>query len=200
MWQKILNAFNAFVGSIRIKKRTSGSGQQPIFQEQKENIQNINTSVKVVEQEIIEILNIPWPTRIQEISGDYRQKGRLWKWHFDESKKLWKPGQIKGLGEHKGYDIPCPLGAKIFSVVSGNIDTFGDDPEGFGRYIKQIWNGRRVYYAHLGSFNVRKGQFIKAGKLIGYSGNSGISTNPHLHIEFRYGDGFDRQSFPVKFV
>ncbi len=59
-------------------------------------------------------------------------------------------------------------------------------------------------YAHLSKFNVREGQFVKAGEEIGISGKSGRITGPHLHFGIKVGDPFDPLKFtvvdPIEFI
>jgi murein DD-endopeptidase MepM/ murein hydrolase activator NlpD len=69
----------------------------------------------------------------------------------------------------------------IESDLIGNMDR--DNPGG-NYIIMNIGNEKYVFFGHLekGSIRVAEGQFVKAGTLIGYIGNSGYSTHPHLHM------------------
>jgi LysM repeat protein len=57
-------------------------------------------------------------------------------------------------------------------------------------------NGLETWYAHLSRNNVKEGDYVKAGQVIGFSGNTGRSRGPHLHFEMRYCD----QTFDPEFL
>lgn len=91
---------------------------------------------------------------------------------------------------HGGIDIAVPEGTQVYSgniigtVVDARLsETFGNVV--VIRYISSEGIPYNVYYAHLSQINVRKGQTISEETIIGKSGNTGRSTGPHLHIEFR---------------
>lgn len=89
------------------------------------------------------------------------------------------------LFEHSGIDIPVRSGTPITSPAPGYI-AWTRKGTSYGNYIMVIHpGGLATLYAHLSSFNVKPDQFVRRGDVIGYSGNTGLSTGPHLHFEVR---------------
>ena len=96
---------------------------------------------------------------------------------------------------HKGIDIGLHTGDAIYAAFDGivraalPINLTG----GYGNVLViRHPNGLETYYGHLSHFIVKSGDIVKAGELIGYGGNTGRSTGPHLHFETRYmGQAFD---------
>jgi murein DD-endopeptidase MepM/ murein hydrolase activator NlpD len=87
---------------------------------------------------------------------------------------------------HNGVDFATITGSSVFAVADGTISSIGDDPTGYGTHVRmQHGNGFLSLYGHLSRVSVHVGQLIKAGSLIGFSGNTGVSTGPHLHFEIR---------------
>ena len=89
---------------------------------------------------------------------------------------------------HYGIDYSCYVGTPIYAACDG-IAYRGDQGDvGFGRYIRiEDGNGNYVYTAHLDAWAIADGALVQARDLIGYSGNTGNSTGPHLHCEARQG-------------
>ncbi len=89
---------------------------------------------------------------------------------------------------HKGIDIAWGYGVPIVSTANGIVQSIVNDPRGFGLFIiiKHKY-GFYTRYAHLQRVVVQKGQYVRRGQVIGYMGNSGLSTGPHLHYEVRIG-------------
>lgn len=86
---------------------------------------------------------------------------------------------------HKGIDISNRTGTPIYSTADGRVSFTGAGP-GYGNNII-ISHGAGVVtrYAHMKRYIVKKGQRVKRGELVGYMGNTGRSTGPHLHYEVR---------------
>jgi murein DD-endopeptidase MepM/ murein hydrolase activator NlpD len=101
-------------------------------------------------------------------------------------------------GRHKGVDFATKVGTPVYATVSGVVNHAGTNGVGPTRgwgsaYGTQIiinndkfadgsagyWSG----YMHLSKVKVKRGQRVKKGQLIGYTGNTGSSTGPHLHLE-----------------
>jgi murein DD-endopeptidase MepM/ murein hydrolase activator NlpD len=89
---------------------------------------------------------------------------------------------------HKGVDLSTyRTGDPILATADGQVVTVEYDP-GFGNYIIiKHKHGFYTRYAHMQSFRVQRGQYVQQGQVIGYIGNTGVSTGPHLHYEVHIG-------------
>lgn len=120
---------------------------------------------------------------------------------------------------HKGVDLPCPVGTPVYAPEDGVVRYAINDNQIFtdiekpnsgdfcGRRVsikhtKGILNGLRTVYCHLSKINVTKGQTVKKGDLIGFTGGekgsrgSGNTDGPHLHLGLtKGGDWFDPQDY-----
>jgi murein DD-endopeptidase MepM/ murein hydrolase activator NlpD len=87
---------------------------------------------------------------------------------------------------HQGQDITVPTGTPIYAPADGIIKR-AYYVGGFGNHIKiNHGSGYSTIFAHLSKFKVKYGQKVKRGDLIGFTGNTGRSTAPHLHYEIHY--------------
>lgn len=87
---------------------------------------------------------------------------------------------------HSGIDLTAPTGTPVYSTGDGKVIKAGYRPGGYGkRIIIDHGFGFKTLYAHLHEIDVKVGQKIKRGELIGKVGNTGRSTAPHLHYEVR---------------
>jgi murein DD-endopeptidase MepM/ murein hydrolase activator NlpD len=85
---------------------------------------------------------------------------------------------------HTGVDFAAAIGTPIYATADGTIDKVDVSFSGYGKVIEIDHGfGYRSRYAHMHGFAVRQGQKVKRGDLIGYVGNTGLSTAPHLHYE-----------------
>ncbi len=85
---------------------------------------------------------------------------------------------------HTGIDFAAAIGTPIYATADGLIDKVDISFSGYGKVIEIDHGfGYRTRYAHMHGFAVRQGQKVKRGDLIGYVGNTGLSTAPHLHYE-----------------
>ncbi len=89
---------------------------------------------------------------------------------------------------HKGVDLSTyRMGDPILATADGQVVTVEYDP-GFGNYVLiKHKHGFYTRYAHMQSFRVQRGQYVQQGQVIGYIGNTGVSTGPHLHYEVHIG-------------
>ncbi len=85
---------------------------------------------------------------------------------------------------HTGIDFAAAIGTPIYATADGTIDKEEISFSGYGKVIEIDHGfGYRTRFAHMHGFAVRQGQKVKRGDLIGYVGNTGLSTAPHLHYE-----------------
>jgi murein DD-endopeptidase MepM/ murein hydrolase activator NlpD len=94
---------------------------------------------------------------------------------------------IAGVGAmHEGIDFVADPGTPVFASAGGVVQTSEYHPQ-YGNLIEiDHGNDFSSRYAHLSKINVKPGQIVKRGQLIGASGNTGRSTGPHLHFEVRF--------------
>jgi murein DD-endopeptidase MepM/ murein hydrolase activator NlpD len=86
---------------------------------------------------------------------------------------------------HHGIDYAAPTGTPAYTVGDGVVD-FAGVQGGYGNVvIVRHANNHSTVYAHLSRIQVRKGQSVTQGQVIGAVGSTGWSTGPHLHFEFR---------------
>lgn len=85
---------------------------------------------------------------------------------------------------HTGIDFAASIGTPIYATADGTVDKVEVRFSGYGKMVEIDHGfGYRTRYAHMHDFAVKKGQQVKRGDLIGYVGNTGLSTAPHLHYE-----------------
>lgn len=85
---------------------------------------------------------------------------------------------------HPGIDFSAPQGTPVYATGAGKVTTVKNDFAGYGnQLVIDHGFGYQTRYAHLQDFNVKAGQKIERGQCIGYVGNTGTSTAPHLHYE-----------------
>ncbi|NTU68042.1 MAG: M23 family metallopeptidase [Chlorobiaceae bacterium] len=86
---------------------------------------------------------------------------------------------------HAGTDFSAPVGTKVMATADGTVMFSGFDT-GYGKkVILDHGNGYQTIYAHLSKAVIRQGQHVRCGDIIAFSGNTGLSTGPHLHYEVR---------------
>ena len=84
---------------------------------------------------------------------------------------------------HTGVDLRAATGTKVYAANKGTVTTSGYS-SAWGNYIIiSHGGGITTLYAHLSKRSVSKDDKVKQGDIIGYSGNTGYSTAPHLHFE-----------------
>lgn len=97
-------------------------------------------------------------------------------------------GRLYASGTHNGVDFRAPIGTPVKAAAEGVITATGNTDEQSGCYSYGRWvlvehpNGLSTLYAHLSLTKVVPGQNVARGELIAYSGNTGYSTGPHLHL------------------
>jgi beta-lactamase regulating signal transducer with metallopeptidase domain len=108
-----------------------------------------------------------------------------------------KHPKLKNSTKHGGIDIKAPTGTPVIATASGTVLKAKDEGNWGNLIIISHADGFETWYAHLKGFNTKTGTNVQKGDIIGYVGNSGLSTAPHLHYEVRqHGKRLD----PVKYI
>ena len=90
----------------------------------------------------------------------------------------------KARKKHNGMDFTAPTGTPIYATGNGKVKRADNTASGFGQHIEiDHGYGYKTIYAHLSKYNVKRGQIVSRGDLIGFVGNTGRSVGPHLHYE-----------------
>lgn len=93
---------------------------------------------------------------------------------------------------HEGIDIRAAEGTPIFASAEGIVtkaapDSKGVDKGGGHMIFIDYGDGVEARYMHLSVYGVREGDHVKQGDVIGFTGNTGDTSTPHLHFEFYIG-------------
>jgi murein DD-endopeptidase MepM/ murein hydrolase activator NlpD len=101
---------------------------------------------------------------------------------------------------HSAVDIKAPDGTPVYATADGlvrKVKLNHTEGKGYGRYIIiDHENGYSTLYSQLSKYNVKEGNEVKQGDIIGYVGSSGISTGPHLHYEvMKDGENVDPEKY-----
>lgn len=119
-----------------------------------------------------------WPVALRDFGG----KGRISQ-HFGIRSALYRGNP------HNGLDIAAPMGTEVIAAEDGIVVAVDNNDRSalrryqYGKYIMiKHENGFSTLYAHLSGQVVKIGDSVKRGQLIGYVGNTGYSTGPHLHF------------------
>lgn len=97
-------------------------------------------------------------------------------------------GRLYASGSHSGVDFRAPIGTPVKSMANGVVLGVGDTDlyckkASFGKWVFIKYdNGLSTTYGHLSSYTAKIGDEVKTGDVVGYSGNTGHSTGPHLHV------------------
>lgn len=105
---------------------------------------------------------------------------------------------------HRGTDFRASVGTQLFAMADGVVDGTGDTDltcsgASFGKFILIKYdNGLASTYGHMSLISVSKGQRVARGDVVGYSGNTGYSTGPHLHLSIYPKSAVDVKTLPSK--
>jgi len=108
-----------------------------------------------------------WPTNSRHVTAKFGQVGKIWEM------------------SHQGTDFKGKTGEPVYASADGIVQLVTTEVNWGKRVILKHANGYQSLYGHMDSLGVSKGQYVKAGDIIGTVGSTGKSTGPHLHFEIR---------------
>ncbi len=122
--------------------------------------------------------------------------------YFGDTDFATKNPQIYNGKGHTGVDFGASSGTKVMAALdgvvkgTGNTDSVPPKCYSYGKWVLiEHPNGLSTLYAHLSLIKVVPGQKVSTGQIIGYSGNTGYSTGPHLHFGVYASSGVQIQQF-----
>jgi len=166
---KSLEGFNNSEMIISTTKRLDIIKKQMAIQSK-----SLDEITKLAEEKEKLLISIP---AIQPINNeDLTRMASGYGWRSDPFTKARKM--------HYGMDFTAPKGTPIYAAGDGKVTRADNNSSGYGKHIRiEHGYGYLSLYAHLSQYNVKKGQKVKRGDLIGFVGSTGRSEAPHVHYE-----------------
>ena len=187
--QKILSYSIREKEDVLVQTQNEESGFQAVLEQKREERESLEREILEYESQIDLIIDpnsLPEPgTPVFRLPFNIGQRITQ---RFGRTPYAIRNSRQYGNAFHPGVDYATPNGTKIFSAGNGRVLGTGDTDtlrtcQSWGKWVAiEHNNGLTTLYAHLSIIRVNEGEAVKSGDLIGYSGNTGFSTGPHLHF------------------
>ncbi len=189
---------NAGFGGVNRYKGLEGYDNSEIIIESQKQIDKLTKQIAVQSISLDEIKELAEKKEellstipaIQPIkNADMKRMASGYGWRSDPFTKARK--------FHYGMDFSAETGTPIYASGNGTVTRADANSTGYGNHVRIDHGFNYVsLYAHLSKYNVKKGQKVKRGDIIGYVGSTGRSVAPHLHYEiFKDGDRINPRNF-----
>ena len=152
--------------SISLSRTESFKGKVRENINEKDRADNQNIQIESIESKGFG--KILWPVKYGKITSKFGNRNHP---------------VLKSVKFHRGVDIAVSIGTPVYSGIKGRV-TFAGRKGNYGNLVEIEGNDRiKVRYAHLNSIDVVTGQKVSDGEKVAETGNTGMSTGPHLHYE-----------------
>ena len=152
--------------SISLSRTESFKGKVRENINEKDRADNQNIQIESIESKGFG--KILWPVKYGKITSKFGNRNHP---------------VLKSVKFHRGVDIAVSIGTPVYSGIKGKV-TFAGRKGNYGNLVEIEGNdGIKVRYAHLNSIDVVTGQKVSDGEKVAETGNTGMSTGPHLHYE-----------------
>ena len=152
--------------SISLSRTESFKGKVRENINEKDRADNQNIQIESIESKGFG--KILWPVKYGKITSKFGNRNHP---------------ILKSVKFHRGVDIAVSIGTPVYSGIKGRV-TFAGRKGNYGNLVEIEGNdGIKVRYAHLNSIDVVTGQKVSDGEKVAETGNTGMSTGPHLHYE-----------------
>ncbi len=183
------------------KTKSQEKNYQNLLSEIEENRRSIESEISRLEEALKAEID---PTLLpQGKNGILQQpvKGRISQKYgiTTDSQYFYKNGNYKSIA-HNGIDIAASIGTAIYAAEEGEVIAVGNQDKycyrrGFGKFVViKHGNYLTTLYAHMSLQLVNVGDTVKRGELIGYVGNTGFTTGPHIHFSVYFSPTFRMSS------
>ncbi|MFM2381683.1 MAG: hypothetical protein RLZZ76_450 [Candidatus Parcubacteria bacterium] len=198
--QGILTSNEATKAELLSATKNEEKEYQAMLKARKEAKEKLQAEVQDIESQLKFILD---PTTIPS-AGSAVLRWPLEKpyitQYFGYTKFALQSGAYKN-NMHNGMDMGAAVGTKIFAPLGGTVRMTGNTDAVAGCYSWGKWalidhpNGLSSMFAHMSQIAVVPGQQVKTSDIVGYVGNTGYSTGPHLHFTLYVKDGVEVKQF-----
>lgn len=152
--------------SISLSRTESFKGKVRENINEKDRADNQNIQIESIESKGFG--KILWPVKYGKITSKFGNRNHP---------------VLKSVKFHRGVDIAVSIGTPVYSGIKGKV-TFAGRKGNYGNLVEiERDDGIKVRYAHLNSIDVVTGQKVSDGEKVAETGNTGMSTGPHLHYE-----------------
>ncbi len=185
------NQETLYIKQLKELKKQQEQLEDEIYQMEEELRKNFNFSVIPLKNKGL----LEWPIKLKEDGGTGKITQHYGNTPYSNSLYKGRP--------HNGLDIGVPIGTPVYAALDGVVMRVDNNDKNswaryqYGKYVMiKHDNNLATLYAHLSRPIVSNGQQIKKGQLIGYSGNTGYSTGPHLHLGLYWAPSVVFKSIP----
>ncbi len=137
--------------------------------------QRVNTASQTAFEKRLMLQSIPsgWPVYSEQVTSGFGMR---------------RHPISERMAMHGGVDLRATRGTPVHATADGVVEWAAKQHNsGMGKVVRLVHNfGFTTLYGHLDRIEVRPGQFVQRGDLLGYAGNTGTATAPHLHYEVRH--------------
>lgn len=197
--QAILNNNKQEKAELLSATKNEEAGYQSLLKQKQDARELLRREVQNIEAELKFILD---PNKIP-VKGT-----PVFRWPLDSNIITQRFGYTKfalsgayGGSQHNGMDLGTPTGSRLYAPLTGTVRAIGNTDLVAGCYSWGKWilldhpNGLSTMFAHLSQISVSPGQRVATGDIIGYTGNTGYSTGPHLHFTLYVSDAVQVSAF-----
>jgi len=196
----ILTSNSATKAELLSATKNEEAEYQKMLKEKQEAKEKLMAEVRDIESQLQFILD---PTTIPSAGS------AVFRWpldnpyitqYFGYTKFALQSGAYKN-NMHNGMDLGASVGTKIYAPLTGTVRATGNTDLVAGCYSWGKWalidhpNGLSSMFAHMSQIAVTPGQSVKTGDIVGYVGNTGYSTGPHLHFTVYVTEGVEVKQF-----
>lgn len=197
--ERVVKETQSEKNSLLKQTKNSEAGYKALLAENEKRRKAFEDEIRGYESELQFILN---PSKIPQIGS------APFSWPLSDTYvtqffgKTSASGRLYASGSHSGIDFRASIGTPVLAMADGVVEGFGDTDlscrkASFGKWVFIRYdNGLASTYGHLSAFNVRNGQRVKRGDVVAFSGSTGYSTGPHLHVTVYAGEAVEVATKP----
>lgn len=210
--RKELSALNENLGQQKQGLTVTKQSQDQLLKEtqNKEAAYQAQLAQKRAEQQAFEAALFELASRLQSADPTHILAARsgVLQWPLEavfvtqQFGKTSDSGRLYSSGTHDGVDFRAAVGTPVHAALAGVVLEVNQGAVPYCQYGKWVLvkhdNGLTTLYAHLSQISVQKGQSVATGATVGYAGNTGYATGPHLHFTVYVSEALTLKQYTCK--